>query len=154
MEYAKLNKRALLMRDYVILLVLFGVIAGIGGLIVSDVASPTHGYNVTNMTDSSFDSAYNQVSYTTELAETMGNESFSEEGMSTLGGIELLFGATKSVFQLVGGSLSMVKNTMTSMTTSFGIPLEIANLLFGAILSIIIILIVFVIISSLTKTKV
>jgi len=31
------NKRGMLMRDYVIILVLFGVIAGIGGLVVSDV---------------------------------------------------------------------------------------------------------------------
>lgn len=143
----------MLMRDYLILILLFGAVAGLGGLIVSDMSDPINGYGV-NMTDPSFDGAYNQATYAQGLAEQMGNETGSSEGMDTLGGTELLFGSTKAVFQLVLGSFNMVRTTFVSMTSTFGIPLSIANILFGVVLSAIIITIVFVIISSLTKTKV
>jgi vacuolar-type H+-ATPase subunit I/STV1 len=153
MDHKQLNKKGMLMRDYVIMLVLFGVIAGIGGLIVSDMSSPEYGYNITNMSDPSFDSAYNRATETQQLAEQMGNASTSKEGLETIGGLELLFGSTRTVIQLVAGSFNMIRETSASMAMSFGIPLEIANLLFGAIISILIIIIVFVIVSSLTKTK-
>ena len=141
------------MRDYVIMIILFSVVAGLGALVVSDVASSEHGYNISNMTDISFNSAYNQVEYTSGIAETMGNESLSDEGLSTAGGVELLYGSTKAVIQLVAGSFLVVRNVLSSMTLSLGIPLEVGNILFGAVISILIIIIVFVVISSLTKTK-
>jgi hypothetical protein len=83
----------------------------------------------------------------------MGNESLSDEGLSTAGGVELLYGSTKAVIQLVAGSFLVVRNVLSSMTLSLGIPLEVGNILFGAVISILIIIIVFVVISSLTKTK-
>jgi hypothetical protein len=49
MDYKQLNKKGMLMRDYVIILVLFGVVAGIGGLIASDMSSSEYGYNITNI---------------------------------------------------------------------------------------------------------
>jgi vacuolar-type H+-ATPase subunit I/STV1 len=153
MEYKKLNKKGMLMRDYVIILVLFSVIAGLGGLVVSDMASSDNGYNITNMSDPTFDSAYNRATETQQMAGQLGNASTSKEGLETIGGLDLLFGSTRTVIQLVAGSFSMIKETAVDMTMSFGIPLEIANLLFGAIISIIIIIIAFVIVSSLTKTK-
>jgi hypothetical protein len=83
----------------------------------------------------------------------MGNASTSKEGLETIGGLELLFGSTRTVIQLVAGSFTITRSVFVSFTATFGIPLEIANILFGAIISIIIVIIVFVIISSLTKTK-
>lgn len=145
----------MLMRDYVIILIIFSAIVGIGALVVADIASEDQGYNIENMTDSTFDSAYNKAQYTNQLVEEMGNASTSKEGLGLVGGAsELLFGSTITIIQLVAGSFNVVSNVFVSMTTSFGIPLGIANLLFGAVLSIIITIIVFVIVSSLTKTKV
>jgi hypothetical protein len=149
----RFNKRGLLMRNYLIILVLFSVFTGVGALIVADIASVDNGYGVTNMTDSDFDSAYNQASYTNNLVEQAGNVSSSNEGLSTIGSTELLFGSTKTVIQLVFGSFSIIRNVFSSMLTDFGMPPQIANLAFGAIISILIIIIVFVVISSLTKTK-
>jgi hypothetical protein len=72
----------------------------------------------------------------------MGNVSSSNEGLDTIGGTELLFGSTKTVIQLVFGSFAIVRNIFTASITSFGIPPTIANIAFGAILSIIIVIII------------
>ncbi len=152
-EYEKMNKKGMLMRDYVIMIILFSVVVGIGALIVSDISSVKEGYNVSDMSDPSFNSTYNQAQYTQGLAEQMGSAATSKEGLGLKGTIDLIFGSTVTVIQLVAGSFGIVQNTFAQMTLSLGIPLEIGNLLFGAAFSIIIVIIVFVIISSLSKTK-
>lgn len=152
MEYAKINKKGMLMRDYVIILILFATVVGMGALIVSDMAGQ-EGYNVENMSDPSFDSTYNNAKYTQGLAEQMGDAATSKEGLGLKGTLELVFGSTITVIQLVAGSFIIVRNTFTSMALSLGIPLEVGNLLFGAVFSVIIVIIVFVIISSLSKSK-
>lgn len=149
------NKKGLLMRDYVIMLVLFSLVAGLGALVVNDMADPVNGYNISGVVDDSFDSAYNQANYTTSLAGELGNATTSKEGLTNVGSTaELLFGSTLTVIQLVAGSFSIVKNGFVNMVSLFGIPILVGNILFGAVLSILIITIAFVIVSSLTKTKV
>jgi hypothetical protein len=147
------NKKGLLAREWIIGLIIFSVICGIFGLVVSDMASSDNGYNVANMSDSNFDAAYNQVSNTSGIAGQMGNATVSKEGLSTFGSVELFFGSTISVIQLTFGSLSMVNNVFTNIFHSFGIPSVLANIIFPAIISIITVILVFIVVSSLTKTK-
>ena len=56
-----MNKKGMLARDFIIILALFGAITGIGALIVVDMASSESGYNVTNMTDETFQSNYDTL---------------------------------------------------------------------------------------------
>jgi hypothetical protein len=149
----KMNNRGMLARDYVIVLIIFSVIAGIGALIVADMASSDNGYGVANMSDPTFDSAYNKISNTTSLVGEMGNETTSNEGLGFLGTTELFFGSTITVVQLMFNSLSMVNGIFSSMVQTFGIPTAIANIIFPALLSILTTILVFVVISSLTKSK-
>jgi len=143
----------MLARDYVIMIIIFSVFAGIGGLIVYDMADNTNGYGVTNMTDGNFDSAYNKVQYAEGITNQMANSTTSKEGLGLLGGVELFFGSTVTVIQIVFGSLGTVNSVFGAMITTFGIPSSIANLIFPAILAIITTILVFVVVSSLTKTK-
>jgi hypothetical protein len=153
MDYKKLNKRGMLARDYVLILIVFSLFVGLGALVVSDMASPDNGYNVANMSDPNFDSTYNKLQYTSNLVQDMGNETTSNQGLSFQGTTELLFGSTTTVIQLVFNSLSMVNTVFSGMVQTMGIPASIANLVFPAILSILTVILVFVVISSLTKTK-
>lgn len=144
----------MLARDYVIILIIFSVFAGIGALIVTDIASEDTGYD-TNISNSNFDSSYNKMEDLTELSSQLSNATTSSSGLGLLGGgIEIIFTATVAVIKLVFDSFSMVNGVFTSMVTSFGIPLSIANIIFPALLSIITVILVFVVISSLTKTKI
>lgn len=150
----KLNKDAMLARDYMIALVIFSLVAGIGGLLVADITSEGAGYNVPNVTDANFDDTYNRLSELDSTIGQMGNSTKSKEGLGILGGVaEGFFGATISVINLMFDSFSIVNDTLAAFVESFGIPPQLANLIFPAIIMILTIIIVFVVISSLTKTK-
>lgn len=143
----------MLARDWVIVIILFSLFAGIGSLIAYDMADPQSGYNIENMTNDNFDSAYNKVQYAESITNQMANSTTSKEGLGLLGGVELFFGSTVTVVQIVFGSLGTVNNVFASMIGTFGIPLPLANLVFPAIIAIITTILVFVVVSSLTKTK-
>jgi len=148
-----MNNKGMLARDYVIIIIIFSLFAGIAGLIVYDMADSQNGYNVTNMTDGNFDNSYNKVQYAEGIVNKMENSTTSKEGLGLLGGVELFFGSTVTVIQIVFGSLDTVNDVFASFMTTFGIPPTIANLVFPALLAIITTILVFVVISSLTKTK-
>lgn len=153
MAYQKLNKKGFLARDWVITIIIFSLFAGIAGLIVYDLADPVNGYNVANMTNGNFDAQYNKVAYSESITKQMADASTSKEGLGLLGGAELFFGSTVTVIQIVFGSLGTVNNVFGAMISTFGIPPRIANLIFPALLAIITTVLVFVVVSSLTKTK-
>jgi len=143
----------MLARDWVIVIILFSLFSGIGGLIVYDMADSNNGYNVQNMTDGNFDSAYNNVQYAEDITNQMANSTTSKEGLGLLGSVDLFFGSTVTVIQIVFGSLGTLNNVLGSMIGTFGIPIGIANLVFPAIIAIVTTILVFVVVSSLTKTK-
>jgi hypothetical protein len=143
----------MLARDWVIAIILFSLFAGVGSLIVYDITSAENGYNVDNITDGNFDSAYNKVQYAEGITNQMANASTSKEGLGLLGSVELMFGSTITVIQIVFGSLATVNDIFSSFIETFGIPPQLANLVFPAIIAIITTILVFVVVSSLTKTK-
>lgn len=148
-----MNKRGMLARDWVIVLVLFGAITGIGALIVVDMASSETGYNVTNMTDENFQSRYDTLSNTTTDIYLMQNATSSGEGISVLSTYTTVFKATFNIISIVFGSFSMAQTTMSNFAEDFGVPSVIANIIFPAILVIAIAIIIFVIISSVSKGR-
>ena len=143
----------MLARDWVIAIILFSLFAGVGSLIVYDITGVENGYNVENITDGNFDSAYNKVQYAEGITNQMANASTSKEGLGLLGSVELMFGSTITVIQIVFGSLATVNDVFSSFIGTFGIPPQLANLVFPAIIAIITTILVFVVVSSLTKTK-
>ena len=143
----------ILARDWVITIIIFSLFAGIAGLIVYDLSDPVNGYNVANMTDGNFDAAYNQIQYSEGITKQMADASTSKEGLGLLGGAELFFGSTVTVIQIVFGSLGTVNSVFGAMIGTFGVPPGLANLIFPGLLAIITTILVFVVISSLTKTK-
>jgi len=150
----KLNKKGLLARDYVIILIIFSVVVGVGGLMVQDMASVDNGYNVANMPDSNFDSSYNRLSEVSGNMSIGANSTRTGFGSLSGGAGDTFFSSTSIVFDLVFGSFSMVSSVFSSFASSFGIPPQIANIVFVGLLTIITVLITFIIISSLTKSKV
>ncbi len=149
-----MNKKGeMLARDWIFILVLFGAITAIGYLIVADMASSESGYNVTNMTDETFQDNYDTLSESTSTIYQMQNATTSEQGMSVLSTYTTMFTATFSIISLIFGSFGMASNTMTNFATDFGVPSILANIIFPAILVLIIVIIVFVIISSVSRGR-
>ncbi len=148
-----MNKKGMLARDWVMVLILFGTITGLGYLIVEDMASSDSGYNVENMTDENFQENYDTLSDTIDDVYLMQNATSSGEGMNIFSTFTTMFKATFTIISIVFGSFDMVRDTMTNFAEDFGVPSIIANLIFPAILVIIIAIIVFVIISSVSKGR-
>ncbi len=143
----------MLARDWVIVLILFGVITGIGALVVVDMANSETGYNVTNMTDEDFQDRYDTLAETTDDIYKMRNVTASGEGISVISAFTTVFTATFSVISITLGSFGLANTAMINFAEDFGVPSVIANVIFPAILVIIIAIIIFVIISSVSKGR-
>jgi len=143
----------MLARDWVIVLVLFGFVAGTGYLIVEDVASSDSGYNVENMTDESYSRRYDTLTNSTQDILLMQNATASGEGMTVISVFTTMFQATFSVITIVFGSFGMATTTMTNFGQDLGMSSGMANLVFGSILVLIIATIVFIIISSISRGR-
>ncbi|KKK69688.1 hypothetical protein LCGC14_2931520, partial [marine sediment metagenome] len=61
-----MNKKGMLARDYVIVLIIFGMVIGLGSLFVADMASPESGYNVSGMVDDNFQGKYDTLTDTSQ----------------------------------------------------------------------------------------
>ena len=147
------NKKGMLARDFIIILALFGGIIGIGALIVVDMASSETGYNITNMTDENFQSNYDTLSDTFDDVELMKNATTSSEGISVLSTYTTVFKATFNVITLVFRSPILIKNIFVNFAEDFNIDSGVANIMFTLILTISLALIIFVIISSVSKGR-
>jgi len=148
-----MNKKGMLARDWIIVLILFGVITGIGALVVVDMADSSTGYNVTNMTDEDFQERYDTLSDTTGDVYKMQNVTASGEGISVISTYTTVFKATFSIISIIFGSFGLANAAMINFAQDFGVPSVIANVIFPALLVIIITIIIFVIISSVSKGR-
>ena len=143
----------MLLRDFIIILVLFGLISGTGYLVVEDIASSSKGYDVANMTDESYQSRYDTLTESSSKIYQMQNKTASEEGLSMKSTYYTFFQATFGVISLVFGSFGMAETTMNTFAQDIGMDSALANLVFGAILVIAICIIVFVVISSVSRGR-
>jgi len=143
----------MLARDWIIVLILFGLISGVGYLVVEDIASSDKGYNVANMTDESYQSRYDTLTESSSKIYQMQNATTSEQGMSVVSTYTTMFRSTFSIIGLVFGSFSMATTAMNNFAQDIGLDSALANLLFGAVLVIVICIIVFVVISSISRGR-
>ena len=148
-----MGENKILARDWIIVLVLFGTITGIGALIVVDMANSETGYDVPNMTDESFQDRYDTLSDTTTDIELMQEATASGEGISVISTFTTVFKATFNVISITFGSFAIANSVMVNFAEDFGVPSVIANIIFPAILAIITAVIIFVIISSVSKGR-
>jgi len=143
----------MLLRDFVIVLVLFGLISGIGYLVIEDIASSASGYNVENMSDESYKERYDTLTESTIKIKEMQNKTSSKEGLSVFSTFTTMFSSTFTVIGLVFNSFGMVTTTFNNFAIDLGMDADLANLIFGALLVIIIATIIFVVISSVSRGR-
>lgn len=142
----------MLARDWVIMIILFGLVAGIGYMIVADVASSDRGYDVENMTDSSFQDNYDRVSEISTTVYQMQNETTSEKGQGAVSAFYSGLKATFSVIGLLFSTPEIAREVLVEISATY-LDSRLANLVAGAIITIIIVILVFVVISSVSRGK-
>lgn len=149
MEYKlKSKKGEFLARDWVVAAILF---SGIIALFVMATGSMTNEYDSENVTSEEFDEKFNKFENNTKIAANMWNQTTGEGGLSTVGSFDVLFKSTFGVISLVFNSVKLVGTQMFSFVEYFGIPSEVGFLFFTILSSILSVIIIFIIISSVSR---
>ena len=148
------NKKGMLARDYIIILILFGSISLLGYLVVVDFAGTESGYGIDGMVDEDFQSNYDTLTESSSDIYRMRNATASEEGTSIVSTYTTMFRSTFSVISIVLGSVGMTSDTLTFFAEDFEVPSSVANVMFSAILGILITILIFVIVSSVSKGRI
>lgn len=143
----------MLARDIIFIVIIFGLVAGLGFLVVGDVADPYEGYNVSGMVDEGLERNYDTLTNITQDVYEMQNETSSEGGMSVISTYTTMFSSTFTVIGIVFRSVGIFRKTMVSFAVDFGIPAVVVNLLMGSVLVIIITVIIFVVVSSISRGR-
>jgi len=147
----KKNKKGeFLARHWFVVLILFGVFIAIGGLMVSDMAD---NYNEPDIEDESFADNYDTVSSTNEDITQMRESVEGKSGRQTISPYITMFKSTFTAIDVVMSSFSNANAVTKNMAQDMGIPPEVANIIFPAIITIIIGLIIFVIISAVSRGR-
>lgn len=143
----------MLARDLIIMLILFGLVSGVGYLIVVDISSSESGYDIPNMTDESYQSRYDTLTNSSRQIYEMQNATTSKEGMSVFSTYTTMFKSTFSIIGLVFGSFGMTTAVMSNFAQDLGMPSALANLVIGGLLVILICVVVFVVVSSVSRGR-
>lgn len=143
----------MLARDIIFIIILFGLIVGLAFIVVADVADENEGYDVDDMVDENLESHYDTLTDIRADVEEMQNETSSEGGMSVISTYTTMFSSTFTVIGIVFRSVGIFRNIFVSFAGDFGIPAVVINLLMGALLIIITAIIIFVVVSSVSRGR-
>jgi len=144
----KNKKGEFLARDWVVASILF---SGVIALLVMATGSMVNEYDVKNITSDSFSNQFDKFENNTQTATKMWNQTTGEGGLSTVGSFDVLFKSTFGVISLVFNSVKLVGTQMFSFVEYFGVPSEVGFLFFTILSSILSVIIIFIIISSVSR---
>ncbi|MFO7969945.1 MAG: hypothetical protein R6U15_07560 [Candidatus Izemoplasmatales bacterium] len=145
-----MDKKAWVLRDYVIVTLIFSAIIALGySMIISQAVE----YDQTEIVNDNFNSSFNKFSERSAEVNEMLDEVDSEGGFQLLEAAELIFKSTFSIFGIIFQSLDDLRSQIADFGTVFGIPTEITSIALGLLLFVVISSIVFIIITSTSKSK-
>ena len=142
------DKKGFLARDWIIGTILF---SGIIALFVLAAGGMVDEYGTPNVTSPAFEQTFDRLSNHTHIAGKMWNATSSEEGLSTVGTFTLLFSSTFEVIRLVFNSVGLAGKSMFGFTEYFGVDSTVAFTVFTIAFACLSVVIVFIVISSLSR---
>ena len=149
MTKQKMNKSGqFLARDWVIALVLF---SGIMALFVLMVASGADTYDRPDIINEDVEANFANLQNTTDIASTAFEASSEKGGLSVATSFGLIFNAGFTVISLVFNSVSISTSWLSSFGELVGIPTAVSTIFFSILISVVMIVLVFVIISTTTR---
>lgn len=143
-----MNKKGFIARDFVLAMLLFSGIIALAALGIASLASD---YDNPNVVDEDFQDNFDRFTNETDRASDLFDAATSNEGLSLIGTFDVLFSASFTVISLVFGGVSAVGSQVAGFASYFGIPSTVAKTFFTILLSGLAILMVFIIISSVSR---
>jgi len=127
------------------------LLSGVIALLVLLPQTLSNNYNVDGITSDEFSNNFNTFDENTQTAQNMWESVNNDEGLSTIGSLELLFSSTVGIIKLILSSVITTTTQMFSFTEYFGVPSQVGFIFFTILLSILSVFIVFKIINSLYR---
>lgn len=142
------GKQGFSTQNFLIGLILFTSLVVLATLMFTDLAIT---YNNPGIIDSKIASTYGKVNESTQRVSDSLAAVSGKGGLSLVGTFQVLFASTLTVIQIVLGALPLLSGLVNSFATDFGVPTEVAGVIFPMFLAIITIGVVFAIINSNTR---
>ncbi len=146
-----ITKKPFLTRDFVIAGVLF---SGILALFVLSIAGISDEYDSTLLINEEFAENYDRLTQQTERIETARETASAGSGLSFLGTFDVAFQSTFTIFQMIFQSLDLFGDMSGSFSEDFGVDPSVVTIIFIVALSILTTLIVWNIISSISRGRI
>jgi len=144
----KMNKKGFIARDYIVATILF---SGFLTLMIMSIGSLANDYDNPNVVDEDFSNNFNNFEETTQNAQDIYGSAKNGEGISFLGSFDVLFSSTFTIFALIFNAVSSTGTQLLGFSEFFGIDSGVAGVFFTILLSILSVIIVFIIISSVSR---
>lgn len=146
------SKHSFLLRD-IVLAGLFGM--GIIALFVIAIGSMSVNYDRTDLVSPSFSSNYNKLNSLLGDLETSRTAVTSTQGLSFIGTFNVAFNSIFTVFKLVLNSLDMFGSMTASVISDYTfLDAGVIKILFGVLLAGLLVSVIFIWISSVTRGRI
>ncbi len=145
------TKKPFLTRDFVIAGVLF---SGVVALFVLGIAGISDEYDSTILVNEDFAEKYDKLTQQTNRIETARETTAAGSGLSFLGTFDVAFSSTFVVFQMIFQSLGLFGDMSDSFAGDFGLDPTVMAVIFIVALSILTTLIVWNIVSSISRGRI
>lgn len=145
------SKKGFSTQSWVIGLILFSAVIAMYVLMVAEQATL---YDNEEIIDEQILENYNKISDSTGIVQDAFESATDTGGLSLVGTFDVLFSSSFTVISLVFNSIPLMTSITASFATDFGIPSEIASIIFPTFLAIITIIIIYRVINSTTRAPI
>lgn len=146
-----MNKKGFLTRDFIMAGVLF---SGMIALFVLAIAGIQDEYDSDLLTNEDFAENYDRLTEQTEKIETARSAAAAGEGLSFIGTFDVTFQSTFIVFQMIYSTLDLFGDMTESFAEDFGLDPTVTRIVFTIALALLTIVIVWGIVSSISRGRI
>jgi len=146
-----MQKKPFLTRDFVIAGLLF---SGLIALWVLAIAGIGDQYDSDLLTNPDFAEKYDKLTEQTQKIETARRAAAAGEGLSFVGTFDVAFQSVFTIFQMIFSTLNLFGNMTLSFAEDFGFDPTVTSVVFIIALAVLTVLIVWNIVSSISRGKI
>lgn len=146
------QKKGFLIRDFVVVGILFGLIVG---LYILQVASLADNYNNTEIVSESFATHYSNLQSNLDKLDTSYRAVKGSGGLNLYGTFNIAFNSVFTVIAMVWDSVNIYTSMGASLTSDFTfLDSTVTNLVIQAVIAIIVVYLIFIWVSSVSRGKI
>ena len=147
----KINRKGqFLPRDWLIALILFSGVIALGTVMVASQASD---YGNLDIIDSSISQNFGDLQEATDIASLAFDATNRKGALTITGSFSILFQSAFTIIALIFNSVAIATGQLSSFGEFVGMPTAVSQILFPILISVLMVVLVFAIISTTTRRE-